>query len=215
MKLKAQKREIAGKKVKNLRKSGLIPASIFGPNIETVNIVVNPSEFRKIFAKVEYNKLFDLELEGAEKSVKVLVKEIQLDPVKDDMYHIGFYQIDMAKKIHVDVPITFIGESMAVKNNLGFMVTIFESLPVHCLPGNIPSDITVDLSKLENVNDGVHVGDLTLPEGVEWGSEISVESVIARVAPPQKEVVEEVAVVEAVEGEDAAAATTEAKPEQK
>ena len=200
MKLKAKKREITGKKVKQLRSNGEIPASVFGPNMETINLSVNPKEFKTIFSKVEYNKLFDLEV-GEDKPFKVLVKEIQHDPVRDTIMHIGFYQIDTKKKLYVDVPINYIGESIAVKNNIGFMVTLFESLHVHCLPLDIPSEITIDLSKLENVNDAVHIGDIQLPEGVEWDANLSHDTVVVRVAPPQKEVVEAVVETEEAEGE--------------
>jgi large subunit ribosomal protein L25 len=214
MKLTAEKRDITGKKVKHLREDKKIPASIYGPGRESTSLILNPREFREVFGKVGYNKLFDIEISGEGKPVKVLVKEVQHNPVTADIYHVSLYQMDMNKKLTVDVPITIIGVSPAVKSNIGFLVTLHESLPVVCLPADIPADITIDISNLENINDSISITDLTLPEGVEWDTSISESEVISRISPPQKEIVEEVPQeAEAVEGEGEEKEEGEAAPE--
>lgn len=187
MKIEATKREISGKKVKNLRSTGSIPASLFGRNLDSKSIEVNTKDFRKLFAGVGHNIIFDIHIKGEDKPVKALVKEVQRNPVTDEILHVGFYQLDMSKPIDVEVPIEIIGVSSAVKNNIGFLVTPFEEIKISCLPTEIPEKIIVDISKLDNIGDSVKVSDIQLSEHVRFHSSISEEDPVARIVPPQKE----------------------------
>lgn len=208
MKLKANKREITGKKVKNLRGEGLTPASVFGPTKKSENIQVDKKDFIKLFKDVGYNKFFDLEIEG-ERPVKVLVKEIQKHPVTDSLISVGFYQIDENRKITVEVPVNFTGESPAVKLNLGFLITNMDSIAVHCFPKDLPSGFEVDISTLENPGDAITVGDIKLPEDVELDSDMDTTSAVVYIGTAQKE--EEVEAP--AEGEEGAAEGAEATGE--
>lgn len=211
MKLEAQKREITGKKVKNLRSEGIVPATVFGPKKPSANVQVDKKEFIKLFRKVGYNKFFDLVV-GDSAPAKVLVKEIQKHPVNDNLISIGLYQVDENRKITVEVPVTFIGEAPAVKLNLGFIIHNMSSIAVYCLPKDLPSGFEIDITKLENIGDAITVGDIPLPEGVELDSDMDPTSAIVFIAAPQKEeVVEPTAeeVAEGTEGAEGAAATAE------
>ncbi|MEP7103857.1 MAG: 50S ribosomal protein L25 [Candidatus Dojkabacteria bacterium] len=195
MKLTAQKREISGRKVKTLREKGIVPASVYGPKKKSESIQIDKKEFSKVFKDVGFNKFFDLEVEGSKPS-KVLVKSYATEPVSDKLLEVSFYQIDEESKITVEVPIHFLGEAPAVKLNVGFLITIMDSVALHCLPKDLPDHLDVDLSKLESIGDAVNIGDLKLPEGVEFDSSVGENAAIVNIAAPQKEIVEEIAVVE-------------------
>jgi large subunit ribosomal protein L25 len=191
MKIKASLRDTTGKKVKNIRAEGNLPASVYGPKRESTNIKLDPIEFRKAYKEVGYNQLLDVDIEGEKDTVKVLVKEVQKNPIMDEIYHVSLYQIDMDKKIVVDIPVRSEGVSPAVKSNIGFLVQRYESLPVLCLPQDIPDMITVNIEGLEDINDSIQISELTLPDKVEWAPNLSELTVIFRITPPQKEIEEE------------------------
>lgn len=212
MKLQAKKRELVGKKTKRLRVDNLVPGSVYGPKRASENLVVDKKELKQIFSKVGSNKFFDLELED-QKAVKVLIKDIQIHPVSDQYLSVSFYQVAEDRKMNVEVPVNIIGESPAVKLNLGFLIVQSSELGVHCLPKDLPNEIVIDISKLENPGDAITVEQIQLPEGVEWDSSIDPSSAVVYIAQPQKEEVEEVAPETTEEGE-ATATTEEGKEEE-
>lgn len=202
MKLQAQKRDILGKKVKYLRREGVSPVTLYGPNVEAQTLQVNEKSFLAVFNKAGYNKFIDLEVEGAAKPFKVLVKDLNVHPVKDHVVDISFYAVDEDRKITVEVPVGLIGESPAVKQKLGFIVHQYESIAVHCLPKDLPDNFEVDIKALVTTADTILVSDIELPEGVELGSNVDPSSAIAYIATDQKEIVEDTPAEE--EGEEAA-----------
>lgn len=189
MLLKAQTREIVGKQVKTLRAQKLVPASVYGPNIATKTIVVSDKDFRKLYKEVGYSSLFDLEIEG-EKPFKALLKEIQVDRLKKSLIHASIYAVDMKKAINTEIPLRFEGVSLAVKNNLGLLVTSLSSLSISCLPADLPSEVVVDISSLDNVGDSIFVRDLKLSDTITL-SGVSKDAIVATIALPQKSIEEE------------------------
>lgn len=209
MKLEAQKREVSGKKVKLLRAKEIVPASVYGPKKPSTNIQVDKKAFLKLFKTVGFNRFFDLEVEGG-KTSKVLVKEIQKNPVTDRLYSVNFYQVDEDTKITVEVPVHFIGESPAVKQNLGFLITQMDSVALHCFPKDLPSELVVDIEKLENPGDAITVGDIQLAENVDLDSSMDKTTAIVYIGTAQKEeVVEEVVPAEGEATAEGAAAAPE------
>ncbi|MCA9386938.1 50S ribosomal protein L25 [Candidatus Dojkabacteria bacterium] len=186
MKLTAQKRTLVGKKVKNLRAEGIVPATIYGPKRESENIQFNEKDFEKAFEKSGFSKFIELTVEG-EKSTRVLVKEVNYDPIKDNILDISIYDIDEDRKVTVDVPINLEGESPAVKLKLGFLVQQLETVAVYCLPKDLPESFTISVNTLESTSDTVALNDLQLPEGVEFDSGVDPTSSIAYIATAQKE----------------------------
>lgn len=191
MKIQLGKREVVGRKAKNLRAQNLVPANIYGPSRESVNVSMTPKEFKKAFTEAGYNKLIDAEIEGESGAVKLLFKEVQMDPIKDTPIHISFYQVDMTKPIHTSVPVEITGFSPAVKNNIGLLISSFDSLDIICLPGDIPEKFVINVDALGNIGDSVHVYDIQLPEGVRWDSNVDDRSAVVYVAAPQKTIEEE------------------------
>lgn len=203
MKIKLNKREALGKKAKALRAQNLVPANVYGPSREPINVAFTPKEFRQAFSHAGYNQLVDAEIEG-EETVKVLFKEVQMDALMDTPIHVSFYQVDMNKPINTTIPVEMEGVSPAVKNNIGLLVAPFDSLDVVCLPTAIPEKFVINVGKLENIGDSVHIDEIELPEGVKWDSNVDERDAVAYIAAPQKSIEEE-------EAEEAAAAEAAAE----
>lgn len=216
--LSAEKRTVTGRKVKNLRKNGLIPAHVFGHGIETEHIQLKTSDFANVFGKVGETGIIDLTLDGGKKPV--MVKGIQIHPVTDQILHIDFYQVNLSEKVKVNVPLEISGEAPAVEKKLGLLLTPVTEIEVEALPTDIPESIAVDVTSLVAVGDELKVKDLKIDKSK---VEILVEEelVVAQIGElitKEMEAVEAemeaeaAATVEAAEGEEAPAEGAE-KPE--
>lgn len=207
MKLKAKKRDVTGKAVKNLRGEGSLPAVVYGPSTKSQNILLDGKEFNQLEKEVEGSAIFDLEIDGEKKPVKVLIKEVQSDPVADQVLHVSLFQIDPGKEITIPVSIEIRGESPAVKNNIGFLVNPVTEIMVRCLPKDIPEKLVVDVSNLIEIGNSIKVDEIQLDENVKYSSKVDQKTSLVYIAPPQKEIVEEVVEevdeeAEEVEGEE-------------
>ncbi|RJP46865.1 MAG: 50S ribosomal protein L25 [Armatimonadetes bacterium] len=165
--LQAQEREILGKKVKILRREGIIPAHVFGKKIETEHVSVNRLEFLKVFEQVGETGLVDLKI-GSEKVRPVLIRDIQVDPVREEPLHIDFYQVNLMEKVKVRVPIYLRGEEPElVHTGEAVVIQQMPEVEVEALPTDLPENIEVDISVLKNIDDTVYISDLKVPQGVE------------------------------------------------
>jgi large subunit ribosomal protein L25 len=188
IKLVAQKRDEKSGTPKKIRQSGFIPAIIYGPSTENRKLKVKKADFEKIHEQVGESNLFNLEIVG-EKTVKAVIKDVQTDVVKDKIIHIDFYEVDMQKKIEVEVPLNFIGEVKAVKELGGILSKNMEEIEIKCLPEDLPDHIDVDLSTLNTFDDVIKISDLNIPKGVEVlnGADEVVASVLHPKAEEEKE----------------------------
>ena len=202
MKIKAETREEKGGKARTLLRVGTVPAVVYGPATDVKNIKINSKEFVKVYKDAQHSKIIDLELEGDKTLRKVLIREFQFHPVTEDIIHASFYELDLKKQITVDVPVVMNGIARAVKDNIGFLVTPVEEITVRCLPDKLPSQIEIDIDNLNEIGDSITLGNVKLPEGVTLAMEHSDSVALAYIAPPQKEIVEEV--VAPAEGEEVA-----------
>ncbi|HLC89815.1 MAG TPA: 50S ribosomal protein L25 [Patescibacteria group bacterium] len=164
--LKADSRQQIGKAVKTLRTQGKIPAVLYGHEIKPINLILNYSEFEKIFRQAGESTLVDL-LIDQKNPVKVLIQDFQTDPVSSRFIHVDFHQVRMDEKLHAKISLKFIGESPAVKENGGILVTNFNFLEVECLPNDLVHEIEVDLSVLKNFSDSVSVSKIKVPAGIQ------------------------------------------------
>jgi large subunit ribosomal protein L25 len=185
MKLNVHTRELAGKQVKQMRKEGSVPAVLYGPKFASQNARLDEKEFRKVFNEVGYSNVIDLKLDDGSEE-QALVKEVQANPVNDKLLHISLYVIDAKTEITAEVPVTFVGVSPAEKNNLGFVSYALDSVAVRCLPKNLPSELTVDVSGLVEAGQSILVQDIQLPAGVEFDSKQDVNAAIALIVEAQK-----------------------------
>ncbi|MDO8487168.1 MAG: 50S ribosomal protein L25 [Candidatus Curtissbacteria bacterium] len=156
--LTAQKRTVLGRKVKTLRKEGIIPAHVFGHKIPTEHIQIKAVDFSKVFEKVGETGIIDLAVDGAKKPV--MVKGVQIHPVTDQILHVDFYQVNLAEKVKVNVPLEIVSEAPAIEKKLGLLLTPITEIEVEALPADIPESIEVDISNLAAVGDEIKVKDL-------------------------------------------------------
>lgn len=158
--LAAQKRTISRRSARETRNESRVPGIVYGHGVENVSISVDNSDILKTYRKAGTATLIDLDIEG--KSVQVLIHQLEIHPVRDEITHVDFYAVNLKEATTVSVPLVFVGEPGAVKNFGGTLVKDLDSLSIRCLPTEIPHDIEVDVSGLENLHDHVIVKDLGL-----------------------------------------------------
>ena len=164
MELKAEKRELLGSKVGALRKAGLIPAELYGHGKQNEHLTVNAKEFAKVLKEAGESTVISLVV-GKEKT-PALIHDVESDSISDAILHVDFYAVNMNEEIETAVQFEFVGESMAVKTQGGVLVKSMHEIEVRALPANLPHEIEVDLSALENIHDSIHVKDLKVKSGV-------------------------------------------------
>ena len=166
MDLTAHTREIRGKKVKTLRRQGIIPVHVFGHGIEPEAMQCDTIELQKVLSQAGTTGIVGLKVDKARKKRNVMVREVQKEPRSGQLLHVDFYQIRMEEKLKVNVPIVLTGEAPALKMKENFLSHELDSLSVECLPDDIPSHIEVDVSILEEADQSIHVSDIILGEEV-------------------------------------------------
>jgi large subunit ribosomal protein L25 len=214
MQLKADKRETTGKATRRLRHQGLLPAVVYGHNASPTSIQLDAHEFERVFGRSGRTQLIDLVV-GQGRAHKVLVKEVQRSPRRNTLIHVDFHQVSLREKLHVDVPVAVTGEAEPVAAGDADVLLVMHALRVECLPSRIPEAIEVDISGLTEVEAGVRVSELQLPDGVTAVADpddLVVKLAARRVAAVEAE--EEAAAAEAEAGAPAAEAepAAEAQP---
>ncbi len=185
--LDAVKRDVIGKKVFALRKEGKIPAVIFGHNFENQNIAIDYVPFEKAYAEAGENTIVDLMVDG--KMVKVIIADVQHDPVNGKIAHADLKHVDMNEKITANVEFKFIGESRLVKEEGGSLISSLSEVEVKCLPKDLIHEIDIDISVLADFDDVIKISDLKLPAGIEIVDQ-NEDDIVVMVARPRVEVEE-------------------------
>jgi large subunit ribosomal protein L25 len=207
--LKIEKREGRGKnEARRLRASGKIPAVLYGAEKgKALEIAVDPKVLLRILhSESGVNTLIGLEgLSQGSGDARVLVKEYQLDPIGHKLLHADFYQVAMDKTLTVTVPVVLKGEARGVKQQGGIVDFVNREIEIEVMPGDIPENITVDVSELM-LNQGVRVRDLHT-EGAKWTPKTDGDTMIVHVVTLKVE--EEAPAVEAVAAAPGAAVEPE------
>jgi large subunit ribosomal protein L25 len=165
--LSGELRTALGKaEARRLRRATRIPGIVYGGPKGPIPVTINPAELQAALAAGD-NALINLALQGGghPETHMVIVKELQLDPVKGQPLHADFLEISMERKIRVEVPLALTGEPVGVKAKGGILGHQLRQLHVECLPLSIPERISVDVSGLD-VGNAIHVRDLTVGEGI-------------------------------------------------
>jgi len=185
--IKAEKREDVGKNAcRRLRKQGKIPVILYGPQTPAVPLTVEKKDiFRILRSETGENTIFKVSFNS--ESQDAMIKEVQKDPVTDEILHADLIRIAMDKVIRVSVPVVLVGEAVGVKAEGGFVDHITREVDVECLPKNIPDHIEVDISSL-HINQSLKIEDIVPPEGVKIVEDLN--TVVALVAAPSVEEVE-------------------------
>ncbi len=173
-------------KPNQVRRDNFIPVILYGPSVkESQELKIKKGEFERVYNQAGESSLINLKNDQDKKEEKILIKDIQRDPVKGDIIHADFYQVKMDEKIYTEIPLSFIGESKAVKELGGYLTKNLDSLEVECLPGDLVYEIEVDISQLESFEDDIKVKDLQIPKGIIIT--LDPEEVVATTTPPQEE----------------------------
>ena len=195
MELIAQKRNIFGKSVSRLRKNGLIPAELYGHDIENIHLSLPRKEFSEVFKRAGENEIINLVID--DKKIPALIHETQVNSLTDEVIHVDLYQIKMTEKITVNVPLEFINDAPAVKEKDGVLVKAMHEIKIEALPGNLCHSIKVDLSSLDDIGKSIYVNNLFIPSEVKVL--VDLQTVVATIAEKAEE---EVAPAEEVKIEE-------------
>ncbi|MFA4911697.1 MAG: 50S ribosomal protein L25, partial [Desulfobacteria bacterium] len=173
--LNAELRTECGKSaVKKLRREGLIPAILYGHKKESIPLSLSSLLLNRIMTdEAIESTLIDLTIKAGENEEKktVVLKDIQVGPVKRNYLHVDFYEVDMSEKIVVPISIHLIGKAKGVEAG-GILQQIKREVEVKCLPSKIPGRFEIDVSNLE-IGDSIHLGGISLDEGVEILEDLS------------------------------------------
>lgn len=197
-KLTATPRNVLGKKVKQYRRRGEIPANVYGPDFAPVSIFVKEPELRHVLARAGGTHLIELDVDGT--LVTTLAREVQRHPLQGSLLHVDFYRVAMDRPIHTEIPLTVVGASPAVARREAIVLQAMTSVVIEVLPADLPDHIEVSISDLTAVGDHVLVSDLQVPPAV-------------KVLTPPDELVLKLDYAEAVAPEEEAAEAVSAEVE--
>lgn len=185
--LTLEPRSISGKKVKTLRREGLVPASICGKGVATETFQLDAKTFGLVYRQVGRTGLIDLRLPSGSRSA--FVRQVQIHPVSRQFLHVDFRIVDLTVEMTADVPVVAVGTNELVERGDGVLTISLPTLHIKALPGDIPQNIEVDISKLEDFNTVLHVRDLDLGDKVQVLT--SPDEALATISPSRMAVEEE------------------------
>ena len=185
--IKAEKRTITGKKVKNIRLAGKVPAVIYGDKLKSLPISLDKRDTTNTLNKVSGSSILTIDIEGEEHAA--LVREIQQDYIKGELLHVDFQAVSLKEKLRTNVSVSLVGEAPVLEEYSALIVAGLDQIEVECFPQDLPEVIEVDVSILEELGAAIYLKDIPTIENVEFLSDP--EDLIA-VASAIKEEVEEV-----------------------
>jgi len=181
--LNAQKREIVGGRVRHLRKSGLIPAVLYGKGLESISLQVPNKDFSKTLAAAGESTLVYVNVDG--QSFPTIIHDVVRDTMTDAILHADFYKVRLDEAIKTTVPVVFEGESPAVVESQGIFVRNVNELEVEALPQDLPHEITISITSLKAFGDQILAKDISLGPKVKLMADP--EEIIATVQEPMSE----------------------------
>ncbi len=224
--LKAKTRENKGRGLRTLRNEGLVPAVLYGHKVDLEALSIDTKELEGFLKTAGESTIVQLYIDDKKEPRNVIIKEIQIDPINENVTHLDFYQVKMTEKMKAKVKINYTGESQAVKESGGILIKNFSEVEIECLPADLPKEIELDITPLTTFEDILYIKDLNVPDNVKIMPEP--DEVVATVTPPRsekeleeldQEVEEKVDEVEGVEKEEEEMEATEeeaaAAPEKK
>jgi large subunit ribosomal protein L25 len=197
-KITFEKRDIVGKKNKKLFSQGYIPAVVYNSKGDSTNIKITESLASKIMSEATSATVLDAEYDG--KNKKVIIKEIDINPLTERIRHIAFFEIDEKQEMTFTIPFKIVGVAPAVKNNLGILVEVLPSIDVRGKLSDLVPSIEVDVTKLEHPGQSISLDELKLPKSLKLVNEDLAESTVVTITELQEEIVIEEPEVEEEEG---------------
>lgn len=193
--IKAEKRTLGKAALRTARQEGYLPAIVYGRNFKPVPVQVKVKDFEGAYAQAGESSLVYVDL--GEQSLPVIIHDVAKDYLAGSFWHADFYKVNLDEKITAEVPVILVGESPAIKSLGGILVKNINNIKVEALPQNLPSQIEVDVSGLQNFGEEILIKNLTFPAGVEVKDKL--EAIIVLIQEPisQEELDKQLAVTEA------------------
>ncbi|KKS80314.1 MAG: 50S ribosomal protein L25 [Candidatus Beckwithbacteria bacterium GW2011_GWA2_43_10] len=205
LKLKVDARKLIGRKVKQLRAQGILPANIYGKRLKSISIQLPLKDFAAVFKQVGETGILELVVNKETKTRPVLVHHVQQHPVSDEILHVDFRQVDLTETVTVSIPVEISGEAPAITKG-GVLIQLINQVEVEALPADLPDKFTLDVSKLEKIGQGFSLKDLKVSAKVKLLAD-NLEELVVKIESPTKE--EEVKPVEEVPAEEETAVPAE------
>jgi large subunit ribosomal protein L25 len=203
LELSATVRPETGRHVHAVRRRGEVPAVLYGHNVKPQNLAIEARSLRKVWHNAGHSHLVDLALDGGT-SRKVLIRELQVNPRTTELMHVDLFAVNLREKLTVEIPLIPIGESPAVSElKLGVLQQIITAVKVECMPGDIPALLNVDISGLIEIDQGIRLAEVPLPERVTLATGVDPDELVLKVAQVRVAAEAEEAEVEAVEEAEA------------
>lgn len=162
--LKAEKRSLLGKKVKHLRREGILPANMFGKGIKSTSLQLPLKEFENIYDKVHETGLVDLTIDN--EVHPILIQNVQIHPITHSPLHADFFKVNLKEKVKAMIPVIAIGEPKAVADKVGVLLQTLSEVEVEALPADLPEHLEVNVENLAQIDENIAIEDLTVPSGV-------------------------------------------------
>lgn len=192
--LKAEKREILGRRVKKLRSEGKVPGHIFGHDFASINVSADVKEFTKVWHEAGETGIVNLKV-GVE-TYPAMIRSVARHSVTSEPLHVDFYKVNLSEKVTVNIPLEVTGESPAVEQKMGLLLTPVTEIEVEALPTDLPESVKVDVSGLASVGDSIKISNLGIDASkveVKTDPELVVVSIGELVTKEMEEVEAEVA----------------------
>lgn len=202
-KLTAEPRKITGKKIKKLRREGILPANVYGKDIKSQSLQLPMADFLKVFEEAGETGVIDLEI--GKDSIPVLIHNLHKD-YRNMPLHADFFKVNLKEKVKAMIPIELTGEPIAVTEKIGLLEKITNEIEVEALPTQLPEKFELNITALNNIDDQITVEMVNKPEGVEILSDPSL--VVVKIGElvskeTQEQIAEEAAAAEAAAAESA------------
>ena len=207
--IKLSPRAVTGKKVKRLRRDGIVPVHVYGRDLAPAALQVEAQVLRRILPQVGTNVPLSVEIDGQKGENICFVREVQRHPVTEEPLHVDFMRVDVARTIRSGVPVVLLGTAPAVRDMGGTLLQPLQTILVESLPMNVPASIDVDVYDLDDFEKGIYVSDVSVDSSVTILTDPN--ELIARVSAPriEAEIEEE---EEVAEGEEAETGEAESAP---
>jgi large subunit ribosomal protein L25 len=170
VKITLENRTVLGKKVKTLRRQGILPATVYGKNVGPFAVQLPLRAFQDVYRKVGRTKLMELSIPG-QVNVSAFVHSLQRHPVSREISHVDFLAVDLKIAITIAVPVHLVGTSPLVNLGDALLNQAVNTIEVSALPQALPSSVEVDISVLDHLEKSIHVRDLSLPEGATFAGD--------------------------------------------
>jgi large subunit ribosomal protein L25 len=184
--LSAERRDVLGKHVSQLRRAGVTPANLYGRGHDSLALQLHTHDLERLLEKRQANRLIHLEIPGGDQTA--LIRHVQREPRSGKIQHVDFMVVEMSRPIRARVPLRLVGEAPAVRQLDGVLLHVVDALEVECLPRDLPEAFRLDIGGLDKLEASLPASEVQLPPGVTLLTDAS--ETVVKITTPRR-VVEE------------------------